>query len=376
MGLIRLFLACVVVVDHLRVLVMKGNHISADHYIAYPELGVNAGYAVIYFYVISGFLISYSLTHNHEQDAAGVIDFYKARFIRIFSLYWPLLAMICLMLGGIKGSSFSAKFTGIFLFGADWFTCFGDYPRQDFSQFPLYLGQAWSIGAELTFYAFAPLLIRSVPAAICVLCLSLACRISFVSVYGFDNTWTYHFFPSTVMFFLLGHFSRLAWEAVRIDRRLGVALLALSVLVSLLGIHTQAWDNRNFYMAIFLFAMSLPAVFELTRKSRLMNRLGDLSYPVYLIHVAVIGVVFFVKPSLGDFLVRADRAVAAPSQYFGGLIVIPSTLLICIVIASVVLFAIEQPVAGLARKILKTRPRVANTTSTFGVHGLNLEKVV
>jgi len=372
-----LFLACVVVVDHLRTTVMKGNHISADHYIAYPELGINAGYAVIYFYIISGFLISYSLTHNHEQDFAGIIDFYKARFIRIFSLYWPLLGIIWLTLGGIMGSSFWARFTGIFLFGSDWFSCFGDYPNHDFLQFPAYLNQAWSIGAELTFYAFAPLLVRSLPASICVLFLSIACRMSFVFVYGFDNTWTYHFFPSTIMFFLLGHFSRLAWEAFPIDRRSGIMLLALAILVSVRGIPTQTWDNRNFYMSIVLFATSLPAVFELTKNSLLMNRLGDISYPIYLTHKAVIAVIFFVIPSAGESLVRADRALSGPRQFFGGLVVISSMLLICIVVATVALYAIERPIAGLARKILKTRTRIArNASSTYGMQGINAEKLL
>ena len=61
------------------------------------KFGFNAGYAVMFFYVISGFLITYTLTQNYRWDWPGIAAFYSNRFIRIFSLYWAM-AILALFL--------------------------------------------------------------------------------------------------------------------------------------------------------------------------------------------------------------------------------------------------------------------------------------
>src|SRR5258708_5328343 len=129
MGLIRLFLACVVVVDHLRSTYLPALHVSADAWIAYPELGLNAGFAVIYFFVISGFLMSYTITHNYTNDASGLVGYYRSRFIRIFSMYWPMLA-ITLAVFEFRPNGAASILTGIFLLGSDWYVSFASYPVQ------------------------------------------------------------------------------------------------------------------------------------------------------------------------------------------------------------------------------------------------------
>ena len=87
MGAIRLFLAFVVAADHLRVLILRPSGIDL---IEYAKLGFNAGYAVLFFYVISGFLISFVLAEKYANDRAGTLRFYESRFVRIFALYWPV----------------------------------------------------------------------------------------------------------------------------------------------------------------------------------------------------------------------------------------------------------------------------------------------
>ena len=83
MGLVRLFLALVVAADHWRTAMLAPHSIPIeDHY----KLGFNAGYAVMFFYVISGFLITYTLSRNYTHDLPGALSFYRKRFIRIFSL--------------------------------------------------------------------------------------------------------------------------------------------------------------------------------------------------------------------------------------------------------------------------------------------------
>src|SRR5580658_6106669 len=93
MGAVRLFLALVVAFDHSRSFCLFPHQLDLPVFYA---LGFNAGYAVMYFYIISGFLISFVLRHKYNH--AGVAAFYESRFIRIFSLYWPiaLITLVCI----------------------------------------------------------------------------------------------------------------------------------------------------------------------------------------------------------------------------------------------------------------------------------------
>src|SRR5947199_8293384 len=98
---------------------------------------------------------------------------------------------------------------GFLLFGSDWAICFLHYPIEYWAEFPPLLRPAWSLGAEVTFYAMAPLLLWRFPR----LCLaafvaSAALRGAMVYKFGYDSIWTFHFFPVTLVFFLLGHYSR------------------------------------------------------------------------------------------------------------------------------------------------------------------------
>src|SRR5471032_1318213 len=96
MGLVRLFLAWVVAADHWRTLMLAPQAIPMDDHF---KLGLNSGYAVMFFYVVSGFLITYTLTRNYDRDLHGTFKFYKNRFVRIFSLYWPLVILTFLVFG-------------------------------------------------------------------------------------------------------------------------------------------------------------------------------------------------------------------------------------------------------------------------------------
>jgi peptidoglycan/LPS O-acetylase OafA/YrhL len=87
MGVLRLFLALVVALSHLQNQYLQPGHgIDVDwHWF----LGVNAGFAVMWFYMISGFLMSTVLSDKYPSSLSGTLSFYTARGVRIFSLYWP-----------------------------------------------------------------------------------------------------------------------------------------------------------------------------------------------------------------------------------------------------------------------------------------------
>lgn len=287
MGAIRLFLALVVVCGHWRLRELVPREIVIDDGF---KLGFNAGYAVMFFYVISGFLITYTLTRNYAPTAQGLLQFYRNRFIRIFSLYWPLVAVSFAFFGGATqwlSSGLADKLTNLFLLGADWRLVFAADAEPHWRALPPFLHQAWTLDAELTFYLLAPWFMRSWKAAIGVLLVSLSVRTAFVWQLGtaLHENWTYEFLPSTFGFFMLGHLTCLAgrrWSGLR-NPAVGIAMLIVCVGVMALA-DDRYFDSLRLLISVLAFTVALPGIFESTQTSRLLNAMGSLSYPVYLVH--------------------------------------------------------------------------------------------
>jgi peptidoglycan/LPS O-acetylase OafA/YrhL len=347
MGAVRLFLALVVAYDHWRT-ALAPRSIFLDSNLTF---GFNAGFAVIYFYVVSGFLITYGLRHKYESDTK---TFYKARFIRIFSLYWPLVLVMFLLVPGSWARFVAASpldhFTGIFLIGIDWSLTFSTYPALNFNAMVNGLSQAWTLGAELVFYIFAPWLMRSWKIGAALLALSFGARAAFVIAngpgIGEPPLWTYTFAVTTFGFFMLGHLVCLASQrwAVLSRPALGFVLLIISFGLMNEGGRIPAFDTPYFWGSVLCFTLSLPGLFEATKSVAWLNALGGLSYPLYLVHYAVMG--WLDRPLLDMAL---GTAIASPLAIgYGSMTVF---LLASILAAAVAHKLLEEPVANLMRAV-------------------------
>ena len=71
MGLLRLFLALIVALSHYRMVLMTKMGERDAPFIYYLQAGLDAGHAVMLFYIISGFLISYALENKYSTTASG-----------------------------------------------------------------------------------------------------------------------------------------------------------------------------------------------------------------------------------------------------------------------------------------------------------------
>jgi len=339
MGILRLFLALVVVIDHCRLLILRPAGFEVNDYF---KLGMNAGYAVMFFYIISGFLISLVLDTKYTAGAKGTWAFYKARGIRIYSLYWPIYLFSLLMYPGIASRSLVDRITSFFLLGADWRVCFKDYPHEYFSLFPFGLNPAWSLGVEMTFYLLAPFLLRSTTALLCVFLMSVATRIPLVQEFGFLESWTYHFFPSTVFFFLIGKITYRFSKKFPDTLKNAVWFLPLAALFSIRTVG-MTFDNTYLYLCVFFFALALPSLFHHTKNNRVMNFLGDLSFPVYLTQVFIIS--YF-----------GPRVLSLMNQWFPGNVTMVSYgfvllfSLLMIAVATGVFLFVERFCASLMKK--------------------------
>ncbi len=304
----------------------------------------------MFFFVISGFLISYVLEKKYPANTESTYKFYKSRAIRIYSLYWVMYLFSALVINPecvhkIWSSGPLNYLPSLFLFGVDWRVSFGDYPHEYYGLFPIGLNQAWTLGSEMAFYLIAPFVLRSLTATLVLLIMSAMVRAALVHVFGFFESWTYHFFPSIILFFLLGHLSRVVHNKIRLPNKVGIGFLGLAIFFMMLSVN-RIFDSPYFYLGIVSFALSLPYVFELTKNNRILNFLGDTSYAIYLIHVMIIVYIWpLISPHI-PFIAISNH----PKFVFA---CIQTAIIVCIAIGIGILVEIivEKHVASVFRKI-------------------------
>lgn len=317
MGLFRFLLAISVVIAH-----------------SEPMFGVTlvGGVAAVQaFYIISGFYMALILSEKYTGPGSYGV-FITNRFLRLFPVYWAVLFLSVLLSfvylnifnEGLKLSFYLQYFglmelkariifvfTNFFIFGQDIVMFLkldsagalaytSDFNITDTS-FPagfsfLFVPQAWTLALEIMFYIIAPFLVRrSVFTLALIICSSLALRVFIYGTGLTNDPWTYRFFPMELAFFFLGAVSyklyrikRETWQSGISGKALLVLLLSYTVLYQFLpSIPVYGFDLKQwlFYGAA---AVSIPAVFSLSKNWKLDNFMGELSYPIYISHLFIL----------------------------------------------------------------------------------------
>jgi peptidoglycan/LPS O-acetylase OafA/YrhL len=342
MGGIRLFLAVAVLLEHFGQLVLASNGMEFD-----PAwmLNVNGARAVLLFYIISGFLISYVLHEKYADDRDGTLAFYRSRFLRIYPLWWVVLIFIVLLdlWRGASNLIPSNLIPAVSLFGLDWIIPLWNFPGYDWTVLPPGTAVAWTLGAEVTFYLMAPFILRSNRLALALLLGSAAVRAAILVTVargdpGFANL-TFFFFPATFMFFLLGHFGAVVcrYRPIKLIGSLG--LLGVAMVLCHQAGNQITFEGWLTHLMPVCFALALPGIFAATKDSRLFNLLGDLTYPLYLTHGLAIPILFFPQRT-HQLLVPLIESRSA------GLL-----LLIGVILASIVAIATHYLVEPAARYV-------------------------
>jgi peptidoglycan/LPS O-acetylase OafA/YrhL len=166
----------------------------------------------------------------------------------------------------------------------------------------MFIPQAWTIGVELTFYLIAPFLVRrKLHVIIVLIILSLSLRIILVQ-YGFNHDpWTYRFFPTELVFFLLGTVSYHLYKKMLLKSIPKNILFSIYFLV-LLATFTYSYIHIEYKLIIYLvmFSFSIPFIFLLSKRWKLDRYIGELSYPIYISHMLVSTFVSYFKiPTYG-----------------------------------------------------------------------------
>jgi len=319
MGVLRLFLALSVVIGH-------SSSIFGYNFIG-GELAVKS------FYIISGFYMSLVLNEKYINKKNSYKLFITSRFLRLYPVYWIVLFLTILFnlifyycfrsdiysyyifylnfYNSMNiGTFLFLMFTNIFLFFQDIVMFLGldistgsiffteNYQKTNPQLFRfLFIPPAWTIGIELTFYLIAPFIVRRNWKTIIVLILASLILRFYLYHRGLDfDPWTYRFFPTELVFFLLGNISYLILKKIR---TMNIKLVYSNLLVAILLIFTLFYNYLPipYKMVVYLtcFFVLLPFVFNKTMNWKWDIYIGELSYPIYISHMFILLLIFNFK---------------------------------------------------------------------------------
>ena len=167
----------------------------------------------------------------------------------------------------------------------------------------LLVPQSWSLSMELMFYALAPFLARlSWRWLAAIAAASIALRLSGYLLPVNYPIWQGRFFPTALFLFVFGMLAQKALPlAAALPKAVGwivnVALLALMIMLPAVSdaLHINSEITR--WAMYVLIAVAIPFVFNAFKNFALDRWIGDLSYPLYLVHLLVIGAVLTFIPN-------------------------------------------------------------------------------
>ncbi len=289
--------------------------------------------AVQSFFIISGFYISLILNEKYVQQPNAYWLFLSNRLLRLFPIYWTVLLATLFAYAAFSIISDSRSnflpavystvhfnpfslialiLSNIFIIGQDlimfmginlqnghfFFTANFQVTKPPLHSF-LLVPQAWTLALELLFYSIAPFLVRrSYKSILLLVSLSFAIRFFLYSQLGLTNDpWTYRFFPSEIMFFLLGIISYKLFIKVRSKpaqkyTQLGLSIVLIALTITYAAIPSGRFDQFPFpvkEVAYFLLLVStIPFLFMFSNRFAFDSQIGELSFPIYITHILII----------------------------------------------------------------------------------------
>jgi peptidoglycan/LPS O-acetylase OafA/YrhL len=271
--------------------------------------------AVQIFYMISGFLIAMILNQKYADTPHSNWIFYSNRIAKIFVPYLIILAATvcaCLVSRAVTGNaillnawfaeavsmdfrtSAFALLTNILIVGQEWaflliyragslFLALNAFEQQPMASQFIVILPAWTLSIELLFYLIAPFILRRNVLLIVGLALAAHCfRFASYHFGYYSEATNYRFFPFELSLFLYG----------AVIFRLGKILIPgdprwctrIAVLTAVTIIFLPRLFRGSQYELYALIGVALPALLDFSRRHHWDVRLGELSYPLYLVH--------------------------------------------------------------------------------------------
>ncbi len=342
MGILRFLLALSVIASH-----ASGIGIPFPDEKPYPMWAmslIDGRQSVALFYIISGFYMAMVLNTKYKEKT---LIFYSNRFLRLWPTYIIALILACVFTPvasniiknlsdcGILTKSY-VLLSNLFILGTDsfWLVSIDNCKLHYFPAFInatsngysfLVNQPVFSISIEMIFYLMAPFIVKSLRNTWIYFFIGVLYFYYFILSGNFNIIYQYHLFPSSFIYFAMGS---LAWHYSK-DKNF--ELTQKKTLIIFAGCIALLFSHTILPMLILLcFTIMVPKLFELTKNSKTDRLIGELSYPLYIVHFPVL-----------TYLWNTGT-----HQTYIGLICFSITLCISIVIH----FLVEKPIDKLRQR--------------------------
>jgi peptidoglycan/LPS O-acetylase OafA/YrhL len=323
--------------------------------------------AVETFYIISGFYMALILNEKYVGKGSYK-KFLLSRFYRIYPAYWIVLVLaLTLSVCGYLYNGYAYNLTryisykeclslptimyfvweNLVIVGQDvmYFLRLDDTCQLNFTKSVLsykhnayqYLlvPQAWSISIELFFYILAPFIVtKKIKWQLVFIALSLGLKIICYNFYYlYYDPWTYRFFPFELAYFLFGSIAYQLYLHFKTEPQkpiVGYVLLVVCLLGVLFIRDLPIENNIKIPCFYALIVISIPFIFNVFKNSKWDLKIGELSFPLYIIHLLVVS--FFHNYFFSHF------------QYLNyyGLVVLTTSLILALLLNYFVFQKIEK----------------------------------
>ena len=302
---LRAIAALVVVVSHIELLKARNGipKLIQIPYLCFPDEHL----AVMLFFILSGFLITYLLMK--EQENTGAISFKKFYLRRIFRI-WPVYYFVIILSQVLFNPQHQLKTIVL---------CLGIFPNVasaldvEWTASP----QIWSIGVEEQFYLFWPLIIYLIPKKRMVLYLSvffvaytlLPHLIKYINALIFqnsilDNFTNRFFYQSKFNCMSLGGIFGYLYAMKRKELNffykdiIAYPAIILSFILWFSGFKTKNFNDVIYSLLFVIMIINLATNknLKLQIDNKIFSFLGRISYGIYMYHWIVILLLIRVLP--------------------------------------------------------------------------------
>lgn len=322
MGVIRLLLALSVLISH------------TSPIFGFKLVGGQA--AVQAFFIISGFYMALILNEKYIEKHNSYKLFISNRLLRLYPLYFLIISLtlvaslaayffssgqnlgrIQIYVENYETMSFLTLFylsiSNLTLFFQDIFMFLGLntetgnlYFTSDFTQTEpqlfrfLLVPQAWTVSIEVAFYLIAPFVVKRKLWFILILfILSIFLRLILFQSGLKNDPWSFRFFPTELALFLSGTVVYHVYKKIK-NTHISIQIFMFGfILFATIGFSFVRFPYQ-IILYLFVFAISVPFIFNLSKNWKIDRFLGELSYPIYISHILIIMSVKFLKiPLIG-----------------------------------------------------------------------------
>ena len=307
LALARFWLALIVAVGHLAKFVDIG------------WLGIIAKFgsfeAILGFLLISG----YSIGESYRSKPEG---FYWRRIKRIYPIYLASIVVVFFVTSPQVTPTFALFLVANLLFLNQLFTTTS------------FVGPAWSLSLEVWLYALAPCLSKLRERSLAWLCVgSLAAYTAYTCGRSLFN-WGFYAglgfglnLPTLAYMWILGFWLSMTKNKLRVVFLIGLTMAYITMLGTAIQVVFRIKNNAlamvpsdlldhalqgvNLFLVWLIFRFWLVSPLGKGERSLWMSFLGDTSYPLYLLHIAVFTFLVRNSYSNAEFLLAASVAVSA-----------------------------------------------------------------